>query len=75
MLEFMRFYIHPVEKGKAACINFDHVRTIMIDGPSIEIHFAGSETPLTLAKSPTTLALIGKGMDLSDSSKEQINNL
>ncbi len=75
MLDIMRFYILPTDQGKTVCINFDHVSTISINGPSIEIFFAGTEAPMALPKSATTLSLIAKGMDLSDASKDQINSL
>ncbi len=71
----MRFYILPADQGKTVCINFDHVTTISIAGPTIEIYFAGLEAPMTLVKTATTLSMIAKGMDLSDASKDQINSL
>ncbi|MCE0483004.1 MAG: hypothetical protein LV479_02060 [Methylacidiphilales bacterium] len=71
----MRFYILPLNEGKTVCINFDHVANIAVSSSTIEIYFAGSETPMTISKSPATLAQIAKGMDLSESSKEQVNSL
>ncbi len=71
----MRFYILPADQGQTTCINFDHVASIRVKGPTIELYFVGIETPMVIAKTPTTLSMIGKGMDLSDSSKEQISTL
>ncbi len=71
----MRFYILPTEAGKTTCINFDHVAYIDIVGKTIELHFAGTEAPMVVAKTPTTLALVAKGMDLSDSSKDMVGTL
>ena len=71
----MRFYLLPEDQGKTTCVNFDHVTTISVSGPSIEIYFVGVEAPMVLAKTTATLSQIAKGMDLSEASKEQINNL
>ncbi len=71
----MRFYILPTEEGKTACINFDHVTNILVGPQTIELYFAGQETPMVIPKSATTLSTIAKGMDLSENSKEQINSL
>ncbi len=71
----MRFYLLPANEGKTVCVNFDHVANISISSGGIEIYFAGIETPMVIAKSPTTLAQISKGMDLSDNVKEQISQL
>ena len=71
----MRFYMLPTEQGETICINFDHVAYIRLDAKSIELHFIGVEKPMVLAKSPATLALVAKGMDLSDSSKDLVGTL
>ncbi len=71
----MRFYILPTDQGKTTCINFDHVAVVVIEGGNIELHFAGVETPMVIKKTPTTLAMIGKGMDISDSSKDMVSAL
>ncbi len=71
----MRFYILPPDQGKTTCINFDHVTTICVGEKTIEIYFVGVEAPMVLTKSVTTLSQIAKGMDLSEASKEAINNL
>ena len=71
----MRFYVLPPDEGKTTYINFDHVSNITVNGPTIEIHFVGIETPMVVPKNPTTLATVGKGMDLSDSSKESLFKL
>jgi len=68
----MRFYMLPADQGKTTYVNFDHVTNIRVAGPQIELYFVGVETPMVVAKSPSTLATIGKGMDLSDSSKEHL---
>jgi hypothetical protein len=71
----VRFYILPTEEGKTACVNFDHVTNILVDGKTIEMYVAGQTTPMIIQKTAVTLSTIAKGMDLSDSSKDQINNL
>jgi hypothetical protein len=71
----MRFYILPEDQGKTTCINFDHVTTICVSAQTIELYFVGVEAPMVLAKSVAALSQIAKGMDLSEASKEQINNL
>jgi len=71
----MRFYILPAEQGKTTCVNFDHVASVRVSGPAIELYFVGLEIPIVIPKSPTSLSIIAKGMDLSDSSKDQINSL
>jgi hypothetical protein len=71
----MRFYMLPTDQGKTTCINFDHVAYIHLDAKTIELHFIGVEAPMVLPKSPTTLALVAKGMDLSDSSKDLVSSL
>ncbi len=71
----MRFYILPTEEGKTACVNFDHVTNILVGPKSIELYVAGVETPMIIPKSPATLSVIAKGMDLSENSKDQINAL
>jgi len=71
----MRFYILPPEPGKLTCVNFDHVTTIVVNGPNIELYFVGVEAPMVIPKSTATLSQIAKGMDLSEASKEQINSL
>ena len=72
MLTAMRFYMQPIDQGKTTFINFDHVRIVSIEGPNIEVYFIGTEAPLVIAKNPNTLALISKGMDLSDNSKDLV---
>jgi hypothetical protein len=71
----MRFYILPVDDGKTVCINFDHVSNISISGPTIELFFTGIKEPMVIAKSVATLSTISKGMDLSDTSREQVCKL
>ena len=71
----MRFYTLPAEEGKTACVNFDHVTNILVGPKSIELYVAGLEWPMIVPKSPTTLAIIAKGMDLSESAKDQIHGL
>ncbi len=71
----MRFYILPTEQGKTTCINFDHVAYIEIGVQTIELHFIGVEAPMVVTKSPTTLGLVSKGMDLSDNSKDLVSAL
>jgi len=71
----MRFYLMPTEQGKTTCINFDHVAYIHVGAQAIELHFIGVEAPMVISKSPTTLAMISKGMDLSDSSKDLVSAL
>lgn len=75
MIPSVRFYILPTEEGKTACVNFDHVSNILVGPQSIELYVVGQETPMIIPKSPTTLSIIAKGMDLSENSKDQINNL
>ena len=74
-MAFMRFYTLPTEEGKTACVNFDHVTNILVGPKSIELYVAGLERPMIVPKSPTTLAIIAKGMDLSESAKDQIHGL
>jgi hypothetical protein len=71
----MRFYILPAEPTGTTCINFDHVTTIKVTPKSIELYFVGVEAPMVITKTPTSLAQIAKGMDLSEASKDLINNL
>jgi hypothetical protein len=71
----MRFYILPTEQGKTTCVNFDHVTTIQVLPQTIELNFVGIEAPMVVAKTPTMLALVAKGMDLSDNSKDLVANL
>lgn len=71
----MRFYILPTEQGETTCINFDHVAYIRLGAKTIELHFIGVEAPMVIAKSPATLSLVAKGMDLSDTSKDMVNAL
>lgn len=68
----MRFYILPIDQGETTCVNFDHVASIKINKTSIEIQFAGTEAPMVVTKSAATLTLVAKGMDLSDSSRDQV---
>jgi hypothetical protein len=42
---------------------------------TIALHFMGVEAPMVVTKSAATLALVAKGMDLSDSSKDLVNAL
>ena len=71
----MRFYMLPAEAGKTTFINFDHVASIDIAGKTIDIHFIGVEAPISVTKTPTTLSLVAKGMDLSDSGKDLVSAL
>jgi len=71
----MRFYMLPAEQGKTICINFDHVAYICLGSQTIELHFIGVEAPMVITKSSATLALVAKGMDLSDSSKDLVSTL
>jgi hypothetical protein len=71
----MRFYLLPAEQGKTTCINFDHVAYIQLGPQTIELHFIGVEAPMVVTKTPTTLSLVAKGMDLSDSSKDLVSTL
>jgi len=71
----MRFYILPAEQGKTTCINFDHVAYIHLTAQTIELHFIGVEAPMVVTKTPATLSLVAKGMDLSDNSKDLVNSL
>ena len=71
----MRFYILPTEQGQTTCINFDHVAYIRLGAKTIELYFIGVEAPMVVTKSPTTLALVAKGMDLSDNSKDLVSAL
>ena len=71
----MRFYIFPKDGDKTTYVNFDHVASVRVAGANIEIHFVGQEAPLVITKNATTLSAMGKGMDLSDSSKEFLSNL
>ena len=64
----MRFLLLPVDQGTTAIINFNHVTTINVSAQAMELHFIGGGAP-------TTLAQIAKGMDLSDTAKDQVNNL
>jgi hypothetical protein len=75
MLPPMRFYILPKLEDKTTYINFDHVASISVVGANIEIQLVGLETPVVIPKNVTTLNAVGKGMDLSDSSKEFLSNL
>lgn len=71
----MRFYILPTEEGATTCVNFDHVATIRLTPTTIEIFFVGIEKPMVVAKTPTTLSLVAKGMDLSDNSRDLVSSL
>ncbi len=71
----MRFYILPATDGKTVCINFDHVAGVHILAQTIELHFVGREAPVVIAKTPASLAQVAKGMDLSEASKDLVNNL
>jgi len=71
----MRFYVLPKAEDKTTYINFDHVAHVSVVGATIEVHFVGLETPLVIPKNLATLNAMGKGMDLSDSSKEYLSNL
>ena len=70
----MRFYILHKAEDKTTYINFDHVARVSVVGATIEIYFIGLEAPLVIPKNLTTLNAMGKGMDLSDSSKEQLSS-
>lgn len=65
----------PTEQGKTTCINFEHVAYIHLGAKTIELHFIGVEAPMVITKTATTLALVAKGMDLSDTSKDLVNTL
>ena len=65
----------PAEQGKTTCINFDHVAYIHLGAQTIELHFMGVEAPMVITKTATTLALVAKGMDLSDTSKDLVSTL
>ncbi len=71
----MRFYMLPAEQGITTCINFEHVAYIHLGAKTIELHFIGVEAPMIIPKTPSTLSLVAKGMDLSDSSKDLVNTL
>jgi hypothetical protein len=71
----MRFYMLPAEQGTTTLINFDHVAYINIAAKTIELHFIGVEAPMVITKTPTTLSLVAKGMDLSDNSKDLVSAL
>ncbi len=71
----MRFYMLPTDVGKTTLINFDHVAYIHVEGKTIELHFIGVDAPMIIPKTPTTLTLVAKGMDLSDNSKDIVNAL
>jgi hypothetical protein len=71
----MRFYILPTEQGQTTCINFDHVAFIRLGAQTIELHFIGVEAPMVVTKTATTMALVAKGMDLSDASKDLVSTL
>jgi hypothetical protein len=71
----MRFYLLPAESGDTTCINFDHVTTIKVTSKTIELYFVGIEAPMVIPKTPTSLAQVAKGMDLSEASKDLVNAL
>ena len=73
----MRFYLLPPDQGITTCINFDHVTHIRINvsAKTIEIYFMGTEAPMLLPKTPQTLSMVAKGMDLSDTTRDAVNNL
>ncbi len=71
----MRFYVLPKAEDKTTYINFDHVARVTVVGATIEVYFVGLEAPVIIPKNLTTLNAMGKGMDLSDSSKEYLSNL
>lgn len=71
----MRFYLLPIEQGQTTCVNFEHVAFIRLGPQTIELHFIGVEAPMVITKSATTLALVAKGMDLSDASKDLVGTL
>ena len=71
----MRFYLLPADQGTTTCINFDHVAYIHLGSTTIALHFIGVEAPMVITKTPSTLALVAKGMDLSDSSKDLVASL
>jgi hypothetical protein len=71
----MRFYVLPKAEDKTTYINFDHVARVTVVGATIEVYFVGLETPVIIPKNVTTLSSMGKGMDLSDSSKEYLSSL
>jgi hypothetical protein len=71
----MRFYMLPAEQGTTTCINFEHVAYIHLGAKTIALHFIGVEAPMVITKTPSTLSLVAKGMDLSDSSKDLVSTL
>ena len=71
----MRFYMLPAEQGTTTCINFEHVAYIHLGAKTIALHFIGVEAPMVITKTPTTLSLVAKGMDLSDTTREQVCSL
>jgi hypothetical protein len=71
----MRFYILPTDEDKTSCGNFEHVAYVRLCAKTIELYFIGVESPMILTKSPTTLSLVAKGMDLSDNSKDLVSAL
>jgi hypothetical protein len=71
----MRFYLLPLDQSQTTCVNFDQVTYIQVGAKTIELFFVGIEAPMVVGKTPTTLALIAKGMDLSDSSKDLVSTL
>ena len=71
----MRFYMLPSDDGTTTCVNFDHVAYIHVGAKTVELFFMGVEEPMVITKTPSSLALIAKGMDLSDNSKDLINAL
>jgi len=71
----MRFYLLPIDQGTTTCINFEHVAYIQLGPQTIELHFIGVEAPMVIKKTATTLSLVAKGMDLSDTSKDLVNTL
>ncbi len=71
----MRFYVLPKAEDKTTYINFDHVARVSVTPTTLEVYFVGTEAPIIVPKNVATLSTMGKGMDLSDSSKEALSNL
>ena len=71
----MRFYLLPAEAGITTCINFEYVSYIRVGPKTIELYFEGVVEPMVVTKTPSTLALVAKGMDLSDTSKDLVSTL
>lgn len=69
------FYLLPADQGVTNCVNFDHVTRIQVSAKTIEIFLLGVEQPMVLPKTTANLSMVAKGMDLSDTNRDQVNNL